>query len=47
MERYLPAVILVLGVLLAARITRWVNRFTFGENREKAERLKKETEKRE
>ena len=35
MAWWVPLLVMGAGVLIAARITRWVNWFTYGENRER------------
>ncbi len=44
MSWWVPALILLVGVFLAARITKWVNWFTYGQNRERLLRELREEE---
>lgn len=46
MKPLLIAAILVVGVIIAARVTAWVNYFTFGKNRERLEAEKREKQNR-
>lgn len=44
MAWWVPLLVLGAGVLIAARITRWVNWFTYGQNRERHVRAQREKE---
>ncbi|VAX24312.1 hypothetical protein MNBD_NITROSPINAE04-1050 [hydrothermal vent metagenome] len=47
MEQYVIPIILVVGIIGAALLTRWINWFTWGENRQREEAMRERIEARE